>query len=201
MSTVLLAAQTSPALADRVQSGTLTLVSTEPVTSLPGLLAVDHVGLAVRDLESAIAFHTGVLGLVVVHREVNEEQGVAEAMLAPADGTAAGTGGGTGGGAQIQLLAPLGEASPLSRFLDRSGPGLQQLAFRVADVELAAAVLRRRGLRLLYNSARVGTRGSLINFVHPGDTGGVLIELVESTASDVDRLSATTNAETQVGPR
>jgi methylmalonyl-CoA/ethylmalonyl-CoA epimerase len=129
----------------------------------------------VPDLDAAIAFHTEVLGLVVVHREENLEQGVAEAMLA--------AGGSSSFATQIQLLAPLGENSPLSRFLERSGPGLQQLAYRVADVEAASAVLRRRGLRLLYDAARVGTRGSLINFVHPKDTGGVLIELVEAPAA------------------
>lgn len=139
--------------------------------ALPGLLGVDHVGLAVPDLEAAIVFHTEVLGLVLVHREENLDQGVAEAMLAAP--------GASEGETQVQLLAPLGPDSALSRFLDRAGPGLQQLAYRVRDVEEASAVLRRRGLRLLYDAARVGTRGSLINFVHPKDTGGVLIELVE----------------------
>lgn len=134
------------------------------------LLEVDHVGLAVADLDAAIAFHTGVLGLVVVHREENPDAGVSEAMLAVAPQQP---------GTQIQLLAPLTPDSPIARFLDRSGPGLQQLAYRVADVDTASAVLRRRGLRLLYDAARVGTRGSRINFVHPKDTGGVLIELVE----------------------
>jgi methylmalonyl-CoA/ethylmalonyl-CoA epimerase len=138
------------------------------------LLAVDHVGVAVPDLDLAIAFHTEVLGLELVHREVNEEQGVAEAMLAPAGSSAQDT--------QIQLLAPWGEDSPLSAFLERSGPGLQQLAYRVADVEAVAAELRRRGLRLLYDAAKPGTRGSRINFVHPKDTGGVLVELVEVAA-------------------
>jgi methylmalonyl-CoA/ethylmalonyl-CoA epimerase len=138
------------------------------------VLAVDHVGVAVPDLDAAIAFHTDVLGLELVHREVNEEQGVAEAMLAPFGSAAQ--------DAQVQLLAPLGEDSPLWRFLERSGPGLQQLAYRVADVETVAADLRRSGLRLLYDSAKPGTRGSRINFVHPKDTGGVLIELVELAA-------------------
>ena len=136
------------------------------------LLGVDHVGLAVRDLAAAIDFHTDVLGLELVHQEVNEAQGVREAMLAApgADPEAA----------QIQLLAPLDDNAPLARFLDRSGPGLQQLAYRVSDVTAASAELRRRGLRLIYDSARPGTRGSRINFVHPQDTGGVLIELVEA---------------------
>lgn len=140
---------------------------------LPGdlLLSVDHVGVAVPDLDRAIAFYTEVLGLELCHREVNSEQGVAEAMLAPP--------GSAPGSAQIQLLAPLSETSTIAKFLDRSGPGLQQVAYRVSDVEAAAAVLRRRGLRLLYDLPKAGTRGSRVNFVHPKDAGGVLIELVE----------------------
>lgn len=135
------------------------------------LTAIDHVGLAVPDLDAAIAFHTSVLGLELRHREENVEQGVAEAMLAPV--------GSRDSAAQIQLIAPLDETSPIARFLDRSGPGLQQLAYRVDDVEAAADELRRRGVRLIYDSARSGTRGSRVNFIHPKDTGGVLIELVE----------------------
>jgi methylmalonyl-CoA/ethylmalonyl-CoA epimerase len=150
------------------------------VPEVPGLLAIDHVGIAVRDLDAAIAFHTSVLGLVLLHREENAEQGVAEAMLAPRDGVA---------GAQLQLLAPLSEQSTLARFLERSGPGLQQLAFRVEDIDHAASVLRGKGLRLLYDAARTGTGGSRINFVHPKDTGGVLIELVQA-ASAVERMEA-----------
>ena len=144
--------------------------SSELATTVPGLLAVDHVGLAVPDLDAAIGFHTDVLGLVLLHREENADADVAEAML----GTAA-----EEDGAQIQLLAAVSAESPIARFLERSGPGLQQLAYRVADVEASAAALRDRGLRLLYDAARIGTRGSLINFVHPHDTGGVLIELVQ----------------------
>lgn len=85
----------------------------------------------------------------------------------------------TGTGAQLQLLAPLREDSAIGRFLARSGPGLQQLAYRVADVEEVSRVLRERGLRLLYDTPRRGTAGSRINFVHPKDAGGVLVELVE----------------------
>lgn len=142
--------------------------------AVPGLLAVDHVGLAVPDLDAAIAFHTDVLGLVLLHREENADADIAEAML----GTAAG-----GDATQVQLLAPVSPESPIARFLERSGPGLQQLAYRVADVEGAASALRSRGLRLLYDAPRTGTRGSLINFVHPHDTGGVLIELVQPAAA------------------
>ena len=138
---------------------------------LPGVTAVDHVGIAVPDLDAAITFHTEVLGLVCVHREVNAGQGVVEAMLAAP--------GATEGAAQVQLLAPLDATSAIARFLDRSGPGLQQLAYRVADVDLACRELRARGVRLLYDQPASGTRGSRINFVHPKDAGGVLVELVE----------------------
>lgn len=135
------------------------------------LVAIDHVGQAVWDLEAAISFHTDVLGLELRHREENQEQGVVEAMLAPwgSDDTAT----------QVQLLAPLNDKSAIAAFLERSGPGLQQLAYRVRDVDAVASELRSRGLRLLYDSARPGTRGSRINFVHPKDAGGVLLELVE----------------------
>ena len=92
-------------------------------------------------------------------------------------------------GTQLQLLAPLDEQSALARFLDRSGPGLQQLAYRVEDIDHAASVLRGKGLRLLYDAARTGTGGSRINFVHPKDTGGVLIELVQAAVA-VERMEA-----------
>ncbi|MGB3828181.1 MAG: methylmalonyl-CoA epimerase [Ornithinimicrobium sp.] len=135
------------------------------------VLAVDHVGIAVPDLDAAIAFHCGAFGLAVMHREVNQEQGVAEAMLAPPHSPP--------GATALQLLAPLTPESTIASFIGRSGPGLQQLAYRVADVEAAASALRASGVRLLYDSAKVGTGGSLINFAHPKDTGGVLIELVQ----------------------
>jgi|ERR671911_1205859 methylmalonyl-CoA/ethylmalonyl-CoA epimerase len=139
----------------------------------PGMIlrSVDHIGIAVPDLRAAIEFYTSVLGLRLVRREDNSDHQVSEAMLAPAD---------PGAAAIIQLVAPLNQQSPLSRFLDRTGPGVQHVAFRVSDVEHAAAEYRRRGLRLLYDSPKPGTRGSRINFVHPKDTGGVLLELVEA---------------------
>jgi len=129
---------------------------------------VDHVGIAVPDLDEAVAFYARVFDLHVVHQEVNEEQGVREAMLAVGDGTT-----------RLQLLAPLRPDSPIARFLDRSGPGVQQVAYTVADVEAVGAALRERGLRLLYDRPRRGTAGSRVNFVHPKDAGGVLVELVE----------------------
>ncbi len=138
-----------------------------PVTAV-GLLRIDHVGIAVADLDAAIEFYERVFGMRCVHREENEEQGVQEAMLAVGPGAD-----------RIQLLAPLRPDSTIARFLDRSGPGVQQVAYTVGDVEAAAAALRERGVRLLYESPRRGTGGSRINFVHPKDTGGVLVELVE----------------------
>lgn len=131
-------------------------------------VAVDHVGVAVPDLDAAIAFYREAFGMHVVHEETNVAMGVREAMVGVGDTDV-----------RIQLLAPLDESSTIARFLDRSGPGLQQLAFRVTDVAAVAALLRERGLRLLYDEPRRGTAGSLVNFVHPKDAGGVLIELVQ----------------------
>ncbi|MCW2810601.1 MAG: mceE [Friedmanniella sp.] len=131
-------------------------------------LGIDHVGVAVPDLDEAVERYRG-LGLEVSHREENPAMGVQEAMLSSP----------TGVGTELQLVAPLGPHSAIGRFLDRSGPGLQHLALRVADVDDAARTLRGRGLRLLYDAPRIGTRGTRINFVHPKDCGGVLIELVE----------------------
>jgi methylmalonyl-CoA/ethylmalonyl-CoA epimerase len=129
---------------------------------------IDHVGIAVPDLDEAIAFYRRAFGLEVVHEEVNEEQGVREAMLAIGD-------------SYLQLLAPLTPESTIAKFLDRSGPGIQQVAFGVDDVEAAATDLREAGVRVLYEHATVGTGGSLVNFCHPKDCGGVLVELVQST--------------------
>lgn len=133
------------------------------------LTRIDHVGLAVRDMDAAIAFYGRVFDLQVVHQEVNEEQGVREAMLAVGDS-----------GACIQLLAPLSEDSPIARFLERNGEGIQQVAYGVDDIDATSADLRSRGVRLLYDEPKRGTAGSRINFVHPKDAGGVLVELVEA---------------------
>jgi methylmalonyl-CoA/ethylmalonyl-CoA epimerase len=129
---------------------------------------IDHVGIAVPDLDEAIALYKDAFGMEVQHQETNEEQGVREAMVAVGDS-----------GSCIQLLAPIDESSTIAKFLDRSGPGLQQLAYRVTDVEQVSAILRERGLRLLYDAPKRGTADSRINFIHPKDAGGVLVELVE----------------------
>ena len=144
------------------------------MTALPTDLftAIDHVGVAVPDLDEAIAFYTSTYGMRMLHEETNEEQGVREAMMAVGDS-----------GSCIQLLAPLTPASTIAKFLDRSGPGIQQLAYRVTDLDAVSAILRERGLRLLYDAPRRGTSNSRVNFIHPRDAGGILVELVEPADS------------------
>ena len=132
------------------------------------LLAIDHVGIAVPDLDEALEFYANTFGLRSVHEEVNEEQGVREAMLAVGDS-----------GSCIQLLAPLSDESTIAKFLARNGQGIQQLAYRVGDIDAVSETLRQRGVRLLYDAPKNGTAGSRVNFVHPKDAGGVLVELVE----------------------
>jgi methylmalonyl-CoA/ethylmalonyl-CoA epimerase len=138
----------------------------------PLFTAIDHVGVAVADLDAAIAFYRDSLGMQLQHEEVNEEQGVREAMMAVGDS-----------GSCVQLLAPLTPDSTIAKFLDRSGPGIQQVAYRVEDVAAVSQTLCERGLRLLYDEPRRGTAGSRVNFVHPKDAGGVLVELVEPAAA------------------
>jgi len=139
-------------------------------------VCIDHVGVAVPDLDAAIELYSRAYGMTVAHREVNEEQKVEEAMMQ------INAEGGDSTTQRIQLLAPLNDESTIAKFIDRNGPGLQQLAFRVTDVEAVSATLRERGLRLLYDAPKRGTANSRINFVHPKDAGGVLVELVEPAA-------------------
>src|SRR5699024_10101699 len=129
------------------------------------LLAIDHVGIAVPDLDDALEFYASAFDLHSTHEEVNEEQGVREAMLAVGDS-----------GSCIQLLAPLREDSTIGKFLARHGQGIQQLAYRVADIDAVSDTLRERGMRLLYDEPKRGTANSRVNFVHPKDAGGVLVE-------------------------
>jgi methylmalonyl-CoA/ethylmalonyl-CoA epimerase len=132
------------------------------------ITAIDHVGIAVADLDEAIALYEKAFGMTCVHTEVNAEQGVREAMMAVGDS-----------GSFIQLLAPLDPDTTIGRFLAKSGPGIQQMAYRVEDLDEASAHLREQGMRLLYDEPRTGTAGSRVNFIHPKSSGGVLVELVE----------------------
>ncbi|GAB19493.1 putative methylmalonyl-CoA epimerase [Gordonia effusa NBRC 100432] len=134
--------------------------------------AIDHAGIAVGDLDAAKDWYATHLGFVTLHEEVNEEQGVREAMIGPRNA-------GADGSAVIQLLAPLNDDSTIAKFIARNGPGLQQLAVRVTDVDAVTERLTSAGVRVLYPAARRGTADSRINFVHPKDAGGVLLELVE----------------------
>jgi methylmalonyl-CoA/ethylmalonyl-CoA epimerase len=133
--------------------------------------AIDHVGIAVADLDAAIAWYHDHLGMILVHEEVNDDQGIREAMLV-ARGAPVGT-------AQIQLMAPIDDSSTIAKFLDKRGPGIQQMAVRVSDLDSLCERLRSQGVRLVYEASRRGTANSRINFIHPKDAGGVLIELVE----------------------
>ena len=127
---------------------------------------VDHLGVAVADLEAAIALHQDALGMALVHREVIAEQGV-EAVLLDV------------GPNHVELLAPTGPDTPVGRFLHRNGPGLHHVAYRTDDIDEALERLKARGLRLIDESPRTGIRGSRVAFLHPRATGGVLTEIVE----------------------
>ena len=147
-----------------------------PILASALVTAVDHVGIAVPDLEVAKKWYHDHLGMIVLHEEVNEEQGIVEAMLSVR--------GAPVGSAQLQLMSPIDDSSTIAKFLDKRGPGLQQLAYRTSDLDTLSARLREQGVRLIYDTPRSGTANSRINFIHPKDGGGVLIELVEPAAVD-----------------
>src|SRR6202047_5128695 len=117
---------------------------------------LDHVGIAVPDLDAAIAWYHDHLGMIVLHEEVNDDQGIREAMLS-VRGAAVGS-------AQIQLMAPIDDSSAIAKFLDKRGPGIQQLAYRVSDLDTVCERFREQGVRLVYEAARRGTANSRINF-------------------------------------
>ncbi|MCW2560373.1 MAG: methylmalonyl-CoA epimerase [Mycobacterium sp.] len=146
-------------------------VDARPVLASALVTGVDHVGIAVPDLDVAIKWYHDFLGMIVLHEEVNEDQGIREAMLAVR--------GAPKGSAQVQLMAALDETSTIAKFIDKRGPGIQQLAYRVSDLDALSERLRDQGVRLLYDAPRRGTANSRINFIHPKDAGGVLVELVE----------------------
>jgi methylmalonyl-CoA/ethylmalonyl-CoA epimerase len=151
-------------------------VDARPVLASALVTAVDHVGIAVPDLDVAIKWYHDYLGMIVLHEEVNEDQGIREAMLSVR--------GAAKGSAQVQLMAALDETSVIAKFIDKRGPGIQQLAYRVSDLDTLSERLREQGVRLLYDTPRRGTANSRINFIHPKDAGGVLIELVEPATDE-----------------
>lgn len=132
------------------------------------LLNLDHVAIAVEDLDAAVEGYRSRYGVMPLYRDVVESQGVEEAMLPV-------------GGSFIQLLRPLGSDTPVGKFLDHNGEGLHHVAYAVADIEAALAHLEEEGARLIDREPRKGGRGARIAFVHPKDLAGTLIELVELT--------------------
>lgn len=132
---------------------------------------LDHVGIAVPDLDAAVEFYRSALGWVNHHQETNEEQGVVEAMVGPKDLTER--------DGMIQLLAPLNDESTIAKFIEKKGPGLQQMCLRTNNMDSLCEHLRAQNVRLLYAEPKIGTGGARINFVHPKDAGGVLLELTE----------------------
>jgi len=147
---------------------------------------IDHVGIACHDLAAKIAFYESVFDLTVVSREVNEEQGVREAMLRVAAAP--------GGASWIQLLEPLGPDTPVGRFLARRGEGVHHIGYGVADITAALAAIGGRGVRLLDQRPRHGSMGASIAFLHPADVGGVLTELVEAPGSAQTALQVLSRA-------
>jgi methylmalonyl-CoA/ethylmalonyl-CoA epimerase len=133
---------------------------------MPGVIRIDHVGIAVYDLDAAIDWYTRFFGAKLKSREMNREQMVEEAILNLSDSS-------------IQLLTPLGELSSISNFLKNRGQGLQQIAIQVANLEVAVRFAKEQGINVVFDTPRTGTGGSSINFLHPKDCFGVLIELVE----------------------
>jgi methylmalonyl-CoA/ethylmalonyl-CoA epimerase len=139
------------------------------------LTRIDHVGIACRDLASAVAFYEATFGLIVASREENAEQGVREALLRVADGPP--------GASYVQLLEPLGPDTPVGRFLARNGEGVHHIGYGVTDIEAALASIGATGVRLIDARPRHGSMGASIAFLHPKDVGGVLTELVQAPQS------------------
>jgi methylmalonyl-CoA/ethylmalonyl-CoA epimerase len=127
---------------------------------------VDHIGVAVEDLDAAIGLYRDTYAMELVHREVVEEQGVEAVLLDVGEN-------------HVELLAPLGPDTPVGRFLAARGPGLHHVAYQVADIAAALGQLREQGVRLIDEQPRVGIRRSRVAFLHPKATGGVLTEIVE----------------------
>jgi methylmalonyl-CoA/ethylmalonyl-CoA epimerase len=127
---------------------------------------IDHIGVAVEDLDAAIALYERDFAMALVHRETVEEQGVEAVLLDVGEN-------------HVELLSPLGDDTPVGRFLGSRGPGLHHVAYQVADIEAALERLRGAGLRLIDQAPRTGIRSSRVAFLHPAATGGVLTEIVQ----------------------
>ncbi|HEV3382666.1 MAG TPA: methylmalonyl-CoA epimerase [Trebonia sp.] len=138
------------------------------------LIRIDHVGIACRSLDTAIERYEGVFGLTVASRETNEQQGVKEAMLVVS---------GVPYASYVQLLEPLSADTPIGRFLQKRGEGIHHVGYAVASVTEALESIGGRGVRLIDSRPRHGSMGASIAFLHPGDLGGVLTELVQPAAS------------------
>jgi methylmalonyl-CoA/ethylmalonyl-CoA epimerase len=128
---------------------------------------IDHIGVAVEDLDGAVELYSQLLGMPVQHRETVEQQGVEAVLLGV-------------GESHVELLRPLGPETAVGRFLERNGPGLHHVAYGTDDIDSALAAVREAGLRLIDEQPRTGIRNSRVAFVHPKSTGGVLTELVEA---------------------
>jgi methylmalonyl-CoA/ethylmalonyl-CoA epimerase len=127
---------------------------------------IDHIGVAVEQIEPALEFYRDSFQLVLAHREVVADQGVEAALLDVGEG-------------HVELLAPLGAETPVGRFLARQGPGLHHVAYQVTDIDATLATLKQAGLELIDQQPRTGIRGSRVAFMHPRATAGVLTEIVE----------------------
>ncbi len=139
-------------------------------------MKIEHIGIATRRLDEALAFWSGALGLQVKETEEVAEQGVRVAMLPI-------------GETRVELLEPTTESSPVAKFLEKRGPGIHHIAVRVDDIGATLRQLKEQGMRLIDEAPRVGAGGCLVAFIHPSSAGGVLLELVEHTQSRIDEES------------
>ena len=130
---------------------------------------IDHIGVAVEQLEASLELYRDNFELRVAHREVVSEQGVEAVLLDVGEN-------------HVELLAPLGSDTPVGRFLEKKGPGLHHVAYQVSDIDATLAALKQAGMALIDEEPRTGIRGSRVAFMHPGATGGVLTEIVEPAA-------------------
>lgn|SRR3954452_24101749 len=130
---------------------------------------IDHVGVAVEDLDASIALYEKTYNMTLVHRETVTEQGVEAVLLDVGEN-------------HVELLAPLGPDTPVGKFLAKKGPGIHHVAYQVQDIDAVLASLKEAGLRLIDETPRIGIRGSRVAFLHPAASGGVLTEIVEPAA-------------------